>query len=206
MSQTLAQRLDDLPTHVADREPVSTNTPSVDPTPIRLQIPSSIVLTASALTFLPALLFARTCSIRDSTPAKTNIIEKSTPVVSRCFSTNEELRTAQDAETVEVLDLGDSSITDAGLVHLKRFESLRRLELCNSRVTDSGIFHLQHCQKPEELWLTGFRISNSIVASLRKLSNLKDIQLWGTNLTRNGVSSLQSSLPGISVEGPDSAE
>ena len=44
---------------------------------------------------------------------------------------------------VEMLDLDDSSVTDAGLVHLKGLTRLERLMLRGTKVTDAGLEHLK---------------------------------------------------------------
>src|SRR4051812_19205096 len=58
-----------------------------------------------------------------------------------------------------VLALGSTKVTDAGLVHLKRFTRLELLDLSDTKVTDSGLVHLKGLTGLIELDLGKTRIT-----------------------------------------------
>lgn len=78
---------------------------------------------------------------------------------------------------VETLNLGDNSLTDAGLTAVAGFQSLRVLNLHGNRgISDAGL------------------------DSLTGLSKLKRLYLWETGVSPAGVAALAAALPGLAVE------
>jgi len=74
-------------------------------------------------------------------------------------------------EWVECLTLGGTKITDAGLVNLKRWASLRSLLLQNTMITDAGL------------------------NDLKRLSGLTYLDISGTQTTDKAVEDLKQALP-----------
>ena len=75
---------------------------------------------------------------------------------------------------VEV-NLWNTQITDAGLVHLEGLTSLRTLHLYNTQITDAGLVHLQG------------------------LTSLQDLNLSDTKITDAGVAKLKEALPNCEI-------
>ena len=72
--------------------------------------------------------------------------------------------------------LNNTTITDAGLVHLKEMTKLRRLNLGNTKITDAGLEHLK-----------------------RSDHSLGSLDLSNTKVTANGVKKLQTALPNCEI-------
>ena len=69
---------------------------------------------------------------------------------------------------LEVLDLANTKITDAGLVHLKGLTKLEGLNLWGTQVTDAGLEHLKGFSNLEEVYLSGTQVTDARVQSLRE--------------------------------------
>jgi hypothetical protein len=54
----------------------------------------------------------------------------------------------------------DTTVTDAGLVHIKRLTSLKTLQLLNTIVTDAGLIHLKALAGMQTLWTCRHRLEN----------------------------------------------
>ncbi len=84
-------------------------------------------------------------------------------------STDEQLAEAVKGLTkLESLDLYDTKVTDAGLVHLKGLTNLETLDLAFTKVTGAGLVHLKGLTNLETLWLTGTKVTDAGVASLKE--------------------------------------
>jgi hypothetical protein len=121
------------------------------------------------------------------------------------------------------LDVSDTRVTDAGLVHLKPMTALTYLWLSNTPVTDTGLaqlegltslqlFHLNGTKvgdaglvhlKPmtalTELGLGATQVSNTGLATLRTLTNLTNLDLSDTKVTAAGIDGLRKALPKCEV-------
>jgi hypothetical protein len=74
-------------------------------------------------------------------------------------------------QSVGVVGLTGTQVTDAGLEHLKRLGQLQLLYIGHTQVTDAGLEHL------------------------KGLSQLKQLSLGGTKVTKSGIKKLQQALP-----------
>jgi hypothetical protein len=83
---------------------------------------------------------------------------------------------------LRVLDLSDTAVTDAGLVHVKGLAKLEELELDGTEVTDAGLVHL------------------------KGLSNLRKLRLQGTQVTEQGAKKILQALPIEDYYGPEEPE
>ena len=92
------------------------------------------------------------------------------------------------------LNLGNSSITDAGLEIIGQMTNLTHLYLNNTAVTDAGLAHLSNLYQLEYLNLYGTAITDSGLLVLRRLKNLKKVFLWGTGVTKEAVANLRLSV------------
>ena len=73
----------------------------------------------------------------------------------------------EQGEVVEV-NLVDTKITDAGLVHLKGLTNLQTLGLGFTKITGTGLVHLKGLTKLEMLSLYGTKVTDAGVAELQK--------------------------------------
>jgi hypothetical protein len=81
----------------------------------------------------------------------------------------------QGQTELQYLALSETSITDAGLEHLKGLTQLEILDLDGTRVTDAGLEHLS------------------------RMTQLKALTLWGAKVSSPGVKKLQTALPNCEI-------
>jgi hypothetical protein len=98
------------------------------------------------------------------------------------------------------LNLKDTKITSAGLVHLKGLTKLRQLHLEKTAVGDVGMVHLKGLANLEYLNLYATKVTDKSLDQLTGLTKLKRIYLWQTAVTDEGVARLEKALPGLKVE------
>jgi hypothetical protein len=77
------------------------------------------------------------------------------------------------------LNLAETAITDAGLIHLRGLTGLCKLVLWGTRVTDAGLVHLS--------------------ASV----GLRELDLEYTQVSPAGVEALRRALPKVEIVGPE---
>ncbi len=98
---------------------------------------------------------------------------------------------------VQVLLLGGTDVTDAGMAALQKHTDLEILSLANTKVTDQGLANLSHLKKLNTLLLAGTKVSD---AGLRHLTGLKQLQvldLQATRVTEAGRRALEKNLPNL---------
>jgi formylglycine-generating enzyme required for sulfatase activity len=89
------------------------------------------------------------------------------------------------------LDLGTTDITNVGLVNLKDMTKLQRLELYRTTVGDAGLAHLSGLTDLRVLGLEGTRVGDAGMASLKSLARLEALNLGGTNVSDDGLEHLK---------------
>ncbi len=121
------------------------------------------------------------------------------------------------------LDLNDTHITDAGLMHLESLTNLTELsvapglvtvtEILRSRrftdpeewspyriqVTDAGLLHFKGLINLSKLDLTGTRVTDVGLVQLKGLTRLSVLDLRVTHVTDAGVKDLQQALPTLKI-------
>ena len=115
----------------------------------------------------------------------------------RDLMTDDGLKLLPALGKVVSLNLRDTRITGAGLVHLKKLNGLRRLHLERTRVDDAGIAHLAGLTRLQYLNLYGTGIGDEGLIHLEALKNLKQIYLWQTKVTEAGAERLLKALPDL---------
>ena len=70
-----------------------------------------------------------------------------------------------------------TTVTDAGLVHLKGLTNLSVLGLDGTQVTDAGLVHLKGLTKLSDLWLNGTQVTDAGLVHLKGLTNLSVLGL-----------------------------
>ena len=97
------------------------------------------------------------------------------------------------------LNLRDTKITSAGLVHLKGLAKLTRLHLERTNVGDEGIANLTKLTTLEYLNLYGTKITDKSLDHLAGLKNLRQLYVWQTDVTDAGIAKFNKALPAVSV-------
>ena len=93
-------------------------------------------------------------------------------------------------ELVE-LTLGNTKITDAGLVHLLQLKKLRKIRISQTAITDAGMSDLAKCEYLEDVDLSRTKIGDFGVWELRALPRLKNLNLYLTLVTDAGLDSFR---------------
>jgi hypothetical protein len=96
----------------------------------------------------------------------------------------------QNPELVE-LTLGNTKITDAGLVHLLQLPKLRKIRLSRTAITDAGMKDLAKCETLEDVDVSQTKIGGYGVGELRALPRLKRLNLYLTLVTDQGLDSFR---------------
>jgi len=78
---------------------------------------------------------------------------------------------------VQSLDLSDTQVSDAGLVHLQGLSALQSLDLSDTQVSDAGLVHLQGLSALQSLNLMNTQVSDTGLAHLQGLSALQSLNL-----------------------------
>jgi len=97
------------------------------------------------------------------------------------------------------VNLGATSITDAGAASLGKMSRLRKLWLNGTGITDSGLDALQSLKDLEYLNLYGTEITDAGLKKLAGLKNLKKLYLWQTKVTAGAVEEFKKSVTDCDV-------
>ncbi len=114
---------------------------------------------------------------------------------------DEELKQVSALKPIVWLNLSQTRITSAGLVHLRELEQLRWLHLEKTEVSDEGIQHVAGLPNLEYLNLYATNITDKTLDQLAACKNLKRLYLWQTAVTDAGVTRLKEALPQLKVIG-----
>jgi hypothetical protein len=117
----------------------------------------------------------------------------------RDFSSNDLTELKGIREQVVSLDLGNSSVTDDDLRHLKQFPHLQKLFLQNVNIGDNSVTHLKDLKYLEVLNLSGTKISSRTLDEISGWSNVKKLYIYNTSVPEQSVTSLKSSKPELQV-------
>jgi Leucine-rich repeat (LRR) protein len=99
----------------------------------------------------------------------------------------------------------NASVTDADLKPLKEldvppFSALNLLYIGKTQVTDAGLEHLKGLSNLHRLWFYGTQITDAGLEALKGLEHLQELHLEGTKVTEAGVKKLQQALPNCKIE------
>lgn len=103
---------------------------------------------------------------------------------------DESLRLAKDLRGVYVLSLLHTSVTDAGLVHIREMPDLVNLDLGSTKIQGPGLGYLRGLQL-QELSLHKAPVNDAGLASLPEMPSLKTLDLGGTKVTGAGLAHLR---------------
>jgi mono/diheme cytochrome c family protein len=110
------------------------------------------------------------------------------------FGDRELAQLAPIAPAVEWLDLGGTSVTDAGLAALTPMRRLTRLHLDGLGITDAGLARLTRLSRLEYLNLRGTSVTDRGIPQLHSLPLLRSLYVWQTAVTPAAVQALGESL------------
>jgi hypothetical protein len=114
-------------------------------------------------------------------------------------ATDESLPTLEGFRQLHYLDLRGTSVTDAGLVHLKKAEKLESLTL-SAGVTDAGMAHLSGLTNLRCLSLTGTKVTDSGLEQIAGLPQLETLYVADTQITDGGASHFQERFPKCKIQ------
>jgi Leucine-rich repeat (LRR) protein len=93
----------------------------------------------------------------------------------------------------EIRILGQSEVTDVGLIVIGKHKNLLALDLSGAKITDLGIRHLAGLSRLKLLNLSfKLRVSDAAVSVLKGFQELEDLNLRGTGISDGGVEMLSS--------------
>jgi hypothetical protein len=116
-----------------------------------------------------------------------------------CSITDAGIRALAGATNIHSLKLGGTRITDESLATIATMTELVELSLSNTRVTDAALPRLKALQKLRFLYLTHTPITDEGLAHLRDLRALEQVTIgWGA-VTPAGAAELQKLIPHIEV-------
>jgi Leucine-rich repeat (LRR) protein len=95
---------------------------------------------------------------------------------------------------LEVLDLGETAISDRGVARLARLKNLHTLDLHGTRVTSKGIEALAELPNLRHLKLWRARgIDDAAIPTFRRIKKLEILELPETGITAGGLAQLAES-------------
>jgi hypothetical protein len=105
----------------------------------------------------------------------------------------------KDMKNLEVLYIGNTLVTDAGLVHLKDLKNLIGLSLVNTGVTDAGLTHLKDLINLQDINLENTKVTDKALIYLKGFKKLKYIMIDNTKITDAGAAELRKSFPNAEI-------
>lgn len=113
--------------------------------------------------------------------------------------TDDGLEPLEKLKNLRVLSLSLTSITNSGLEHLEKLKTLERLRLHGTKITDEGIEVLAGLTKLKVLDLSKTQISDAGIVQLKSLESLEELDLRNTTVTTSAVTELKGALPKIRI-------
>lgn len=101
---------------------------------------------------------------------------------------------------VVMLKLSGQPVNDEDVRKVAGFKKLTRLNLENTNITDAALVHLKNLQNLEVLNLYGTNVTDKGIESLTNCTNLKVVYLWKTKVTPEKIKQLKKALPQLKVE------
>jgi Leucine-rich repeat (LRR) protein len=104
--------------------------------------------------------------------------------------------------SLESLNVWNTTIADKNVAHLKGLTNLRFLNIGANRLTDAALAHLRDMKKLTELHLQMLRIQGDGLTVLREFPNLEIVSLWRSNVNDTHVELLGTlqQLKNLNVE------
>lgn len=114
------------------------------------------------------------------------------------------LRMVHKLRSLQHLYLRETSVTDAGVIHLQDLPQLSVLDLSQTRITDDALSVVSTIPKLRILALDRTDISDAGLLRLQDASDLTVVHITDNpNITPDAISALKDSVPGLQVVPPD---
>ena len=104
--------------------------------------------------------------------------------------TDDDLARLRGAEVAK-LDLGETKVTGAGLVHLQDLKGLKNVSLHYAAITDAGLPYLANIETLEHVWLGATKVTDAGLPRFRDFKALTGLGLSGTQITNAGLMHLK---------------
>lgn len=122
-------------------------------------------------------------------------------------TSDEGLRHISRLENLRTLYLGETLVTDKGLVHLQALSRLAELHLRvrhgAEQFTDAGLATVAMLPRLEKLYLYGPGFTDAGLAHLKGVKTLRTLNAYDTRITAEALTKLRGDLPGLSyVQSP----
>lgn len=101
---------------------------------------------------------------------------------------DDDLKHFEGIKSLRRLYLNGTSITAAGMTHLRGLPNLEILELRETGLGDSGLAHLEDLSSLRSLYLSETRVGDAGLTHVALLPNLEELSLWNTSVGDRGLS------------------
>jgi hypothetical protein len=93
---------------------------------------------------------------------------------------------------LEWLDLSGTKINGNGLAHLANLSRLKILDLSNTQVGDANLHFISHFPELKTFRLQNTAITDAGLTTIARMSQLEHLELWRSNLTNDGIQQLHT--------------
>jgi internalin A len=101
------------------------------------------------------------------------------------------------------LGLSRTTVSDLGIAHLEKAKRIGELDLADTQITDKGAEAFPHINSLYGLVISRTQISDAALMHIKQMPDLCGLDVSGTRVTKAGVQDLQSALPKLRrVDGP----
>jgi len=98
------------------------------------------------------------------------------------------------------LKMGNTNLSDSGMMVIAKLEQLTRLSIENTPVTDKGLVLLKLLKKLIYLNLVGTKVTAAGVTVLKDLPALNSIYLYQSNVAKGDYAALQKTFPKTTID------
>jgi Leucine Rich repeat len=109
------------------------------------------------------------------------------------------LKRIPGSQSLEVLVLMYTPVTDDDLSNVRDVPRLRTLAINGTDVTDRGIARIAAIRSLEVVSLENTVVTDACISDLVQLQNLRELNVRGTKLSDNGVEQLKRQLPNAKI-------
>lgn len=113
--------------------------------------------------------------------------------------TNESLKRFAGLKKLTRLEVNDTAVSNAGLVHLQPLSHLYALMIGNTDITDEGLAQLKGLVYLQELGLWQTRIGNTGIEHLKELRELRRLNLNDTAIGDAGLKKITDQFPKLKI-------
>ena len=120
--------------------------------------------------------------------------------LTECPISDDELVAIEPFQSLETLEMWQTSLGDAGLTHLGKLANLKSLNISKSpNVTSAGVAELLHLANLTKLNLSETGIDDAALETLSGMKTLESLDVGMTGVTDEGVAKFQAALPECKV-------